>query len=1005
MSKQATAQVTTEGLILSGYQKKLKTMKKKFFALYKETPCSVARLEYYDNEKKFKSGMAPKRVIKIKNCFNINRRFDTKYEFVVALSTKDGGFGIVLETEKEMFKWLDLLLSIQHKDSNMSDPYRPTFEHVWQVIVQKKGLAESKGIVGNYHVCLTSKSITFIRIGPEKTQVDDFRIDNIEFMLTTIRRCGDSQCFFYMEVGRQSVIGPGELWMQTEDSLTAKNMHRMIFSAMSTKNESNIEPMRKRSSSANEASKPINVLQRRSTQPENKINSSPQSTICYGRERCDSLPSRNRTSSECSNQSLPVSSSVNIRNVSSGFRTHSYQRHSNSPPVSYNVGYSESEESSISIDEPDDNGSFLSFRFPSRSSDGVILEENSDEVVSSENKSEFSEKAVVAKNVQQSLQTNNQNNYDESYISMTSKNTDKSQENSSLRSDTEFNEFTSDATPTFNIMERSDRPTRTYSIGSKVDHNKLKKRFAYNNDAEQNFYRARAFSVGSRAKIPRSDLQQDVLLPKSVIEPNFNSNNNICNEATTYNQFLNVNMRREKKSTSAPLLIHKSQNSDDRMGDLMELDFSKTLNSRMNTLDTLDTLSQKNWEDTKTKNLSSCTTSYQMSPKSIPSTDNGYLEMKPLGSSFVSSLAGVLKNDSCTATSNESLVKTVKNAITEENQNMLVSNTQSSAFITQNKVSDTKNINSQNNLDISTSYNENKSTLQNPYEKDQKNATCSYNISQKDEQKPETADTINPSIVNEIERRLSSKLGHLSLDSQYYKLKMDWANFHKKLQTVEHITSPSFVSKPNDFSKKDTHGNWKLAHSVSGEDNEFKNSKNELNKLSGYKILHIKSDSSLQSHKVPNRSDIEGQQRHINQIRGRASNCTSLSSSSSSSSTICGSASSSTTCLNNVIVNKPGVNNKKELNCPTNLVNTNTQAKANSKITSRPPSANLEHELYYATLDLPQNSTDVKAKLYTVGAENQNFPANPVLSETNTYAKIDFDHSDSSSTSSKIFDI
>lgn len=48
---------------------------------------------------------------------------------------------------------------------------------------------------------------------------------------TTLRtyRCGDSQRFFYMEVGRHSAIGAGELYMETEDPLIAQNMHTTII--------------------------------------------------------------------------------------------------------------------------------------------------------------------------------------------------------------------------------------------------------------------------------------------------------------------------------------------------------------------------------------------------------------------------------------------------------------------------------------------------------------------------------------------------------------------------------------------------------------------------------------------------------------------------------------------------------------------------------------------------------------------------------------------------------
>lgn len=42
-------------------------------------------------------------------------------------------------------------------------------------------------------------------------------------------RCGESQRFFYMEVGRHSAIGAGELYLETDDPLIAQNMHTTIM--------------------------------------------------------------------------------------------------------------------------------------------------------------------------------------------------------------------------------------------------------------------------------------------------------------------------------------------------------------------------------------------------------------------------------------------------------------------------------------------------------------------------------------------------------------------------------------------------------------------------------------------------------------------------------------------------------------------------------------------------------------------------------------------------------
>ncbi|XP_034669587.1 insulin receptor substrate 1 isoform X3 [Drosophila subobscura] len=391
------ASTSDDGLVLSGYQKKLKTMKKKFFVLYEKTNNAAARLEYYDTEKKFMQKTEPKRVIYLSSCFNINPRFDTKHRFVIMLSSREGGFGIVLESDSDLRTWLEKLLFLQRHQANINGQMQSTYDHVWQVYIQKKGMSEKVGITGTYHCCLTSKSLTLVCIGPEKLPNGDSRISSIEILLTTIRRCGHAspQCIFYMELGRQSVLGCGELWMETDNAAVATNMHNIILSAMSAKTETNMnflnvyqarpdigqEPMRKRSSSANESSKPI--IQTRQSAVELR-NSSSIHNSTYGRERCDSLPTRNRTLSDGSNQ-INLGSNHGFRsNTISGNRPNTTNKPNCSPPFYTPLRCSESEESSISVDESDDNGTFTPYRRNTRSSKGVIPEENIDDFASAE---------------------------------------------------------------------------------------------------------------------------------------------------------------------------------------------------------------------------------------------------------------------------------------------------------------------------------------------------------------------------------------------------------------------------------------------------------------------------------------------------------------------------------------------------------------------------------------------------------------------------------------------
>ena len=80
-----------------------------------------------------------------------------------------------------------------------------------------KGLGQTKNLIGIYRLCLTSKTISFVKLNSEAAAV--------VLQLMNIRRCGHSENFFFIEVGRSAVTGLGEFWMQVDDSVVAQNMH------------------------------------------------------------------------------------------------------------------------------------------------------------------------------------------------------------------------------------------------------------------------------------------------------------------------------------------------------------------------------------------------------------------------------------------------------------------------------------------------------------------------------------------------------------------------------------------------------------------------------------------------------------------------------------------------------------------------------------------------------------------------------------------------------------
>ncbi|CAG9788946.1 unnamed protein product [Diatraea saccharalis] len=219
-------------VVRQGHLRKLRKMKKKYFVLRAETADCSARLEYYESEKKFRAGAPPRRVLPLKSCYNITRRLDLKQKHVIALFTREEQFCIVAENEQELHSWLTAILK-QHRSDDASAELLHPIQHVWQVNVQKKGLGSSKNIQGLYNLCLTDKTITLVKIKSQNNVISDLGIpEKIEYSLKNIRRCGDSECFFYMEVGRQTSTGSGELWMHSEDSNIAQSMHSTIYLAM-----------------------------------------------------------------------------------------------------------------------------------------------------------------------------------------------------------------------------------------------------------------------------------------------------------------------------------------------------------------------------------------------------------------------------------------------------------------------------------------------------------------------------------------------------------------------------------------------------------------------------------------------------------------------------------------------------------------------------------------------------------------------------------------------------
>lgn len=236
------------GVRKSGYLRKHKHGHRRFFVLRAQP----ARLEYYESEKKWRSkASAPKRSIPLDSCLNIHKRADAKHRHLVALYTRDEYFALAADTEQEQDAWYGALTELL-REGQAGSPEGASCEdsayrEVWQVTLKPRGLGQSRNLTGVHRLCLASRTVGLVRLNSDKPAVT--------LQLMNIRRCGHSDSFFFMELGRSASTGPGELWMQADDAVVAQNIHETILEAMKALRElAEFRPRSKSQSSSSSSS-------------------------------------------------------------------------------------------------------------------------------------------------------------------------------------------------------------------------------------------------------------------------------------------------------------------------------------------------------------------------------------------------------------------------------------------------------------------------------------------------------------------------------------------------------------------------------------------------------------------------------------------------------------------------------------------------------------------------------------------------------------------------------
>lgn len=266
-----------------GYLRKQKHGHKRFFVLRGPSEGSAPRLEYYESEKKWKNRAAARRVVALDSCLNINKRADAKHKHLIALYTRDEYFAVAAENEQEQESWFRVLAEVVSEGRACAGGARAhsasalvgfdeasygviatgagagAYREVWQVNVKPRGLGQSRNLTGVHRLCLSSRALSFVKMNSD--------VAAVSLQLMNVRRCGHSDSFFFVEVGRSAATGPGELWMQADDAVVAQSIHETVLEAMRAMKElCEFRPRSKSQSSTSSASvgsNPVTVPARR----------------------------------------------------------------------------------------------------------------------------------------------------------------------------------------------------------------------------------------------------------------------------------------------------------------------------------------------------------------------------------------------------------------------------------------------------------------------------------------------------------------------------------------------------------------------------------------------------------------------------------------------------------------------------------------------------------------------------------------------------------------------
>ncbi|OAF70780.1 hypothetical protein A3Q56_01471 [Intoshia linei] len=241
--------MTVEDVVITGWLKKLKTKKRRFYALtIKETAYEkIAELSCYKNEKLFMNKRKPSHTLNlIDECISIDTLVGHVHTIAI-FTISQNIMAFICADNNEAEKWLHLLRKVRLQCKGEKILLSSTFINMWQVEVVNKIIStgeykkmktvtlpapimlkliknDKKSTVehGDYRLGLTAANIIFMATFQSKSP-------SIILELSNVRKLGHFECYFLVTTGNASTMGSGEICMKTDSCNTAQDMHNTIL--------------------------------------------------------------------------------------------------------------------------------------------------------------------------------------------------------------------------------------------------------------------------------------------------------------------------------------------------------------------------------------------------------------------------------------------------------------------------------------------------------------------------------------------------------------------------------------------------------------------------------------------------------------------------------------------------------------------------------------------------------------------------------------------------------